>query len=112
MARHMKRSRAGVARAIVTGELFMPDQGTLTKLGLTAEEYADMLKIQGGRCAVCLCLFTGKHYKPYIDRNLKTGKVRGLLCASCDTGLSRLGDSVAGLRRAANYLLKHGEPME
>lgn len=35
-----------------------------------------------------------------------TGKFRGWLCNRCNLGIGNLGDSVAGVRKALNYLLE------
>lgn len=47
-------------------------------------------------------LGTGK--REHIDHCHRTGRVRGILCAGCNSGIGKLGDSVAGLRRALAYL--------
>jgi len=54
------------------------------KFGLTLEQYDDILKLQGNSCALCgnLCQ-TGKSLA--VDHDHNTGKVRGLLCAECNT---------------------------
>ena len=55
---------------------------TLRKWGLTAEQYEAMLKAQDGVCAMC------KGPDPRgtlaIDHCHETGKIRGLLCHSCN----------------------------
>lgn len=40
----------------------------------------------------------------HVDHSYATGKVRGVLCAQCNTGLGKLGDSASGVERAAQYL--------
>jgi hypothetical protein len=40
----------------------------------------------------------------HIDHDHRTGKVRGLLCVSCNTGIGKLGDDVDGLYRALRYV--------
>jgi hypothetical protein len=37
-----------------------------------------------------------------------TGAFRGWLCRGCNLSLGRLGDDVAGVRRAIAYLLRSG----
>ena len=66
-----------------------------------------MLLSQGGQCAVCgVTLTTGKGWgtQTHIDHDHVSGKIRGLLCARCNTSIGRLGDSVDGLMRAVEYL--------
>lgn len=74
---------------------------------LTGEEYRRLFEAQDGRCALC-----GRDYfgwgggrRPLVvDHCHETGKVRGLLCGSCNTALGRFGDNPARLRQAADYL--------
>lgn len=72
---------------------------------LTLEEFDALLTGQGGVCAVC-----GNPPKLgnlHIDHCHETGRVRGLLCAGCNTSIGKLGDCAAGLRRAVAYLERH-----
>ncbi len=39
-----------------------------------------------------------------IDHCHDTGKIRGILCWECNSGIGKLGDTVAGLQNAINYL--------
>lgn len=55
--------------------------------GISLEDYNKLLAQQGRKCAI-----RGKHqsefgYPLYVDHNHQTEKVRGLLCAGCNTGL-------------------------
>lgn len=71
--------------------------------GLTEDEYAEMIRIQGGVCAICasspadgdsLC----------IDHHHGSGEVRGLLCRNCNLAVGNMRDDPARLRKAAAYL--------
>lgn len=70
------------------------------KYGVTREIYAAMVAAQDGRCAVCgerpdrLC----------IDHDHETGKVRGLLCSSCNIALGHFRDDPVRLAAAIGYL--------
>lgn len=70
-----------------------------TKYGLTVVDVDAMLAEQDGKCWLC-------QRKPavVIDHCHKTGRVRGMLCHGCNTGLGKLGDSVENLQRAIAYL--------
>ena len=84
----------------------------LWTFGITLEQYEQMLADQGGVCAVCGKTETEIHPQSKKVRNLNvdhchhTGKVRGLLCNSCNRGIGLLNDDPAVLRNALNYLQK------
>ena len=73
--------------------------------------FAQLLKLQKRRCAICRRLFNLK-LKPQVDHKhdccsgIKScGKcVRGLLCGSCNKALGLLGDSTKNLEAALSYL--------
>ena len=79
--------------------------------GMTELEYAQLLIEQAGRCAICgLREGTANHrgtvFSLSIDHDHQTGMVRGLLCNRCNRAIGLLGDDVALLRRAIEYLVK------
>lgn len=73
--------------------------------GLTFEQYDAMLLEQNGACAIC-----GKVEKHSskgvlsIDHDHKSGKIRGLLCDTCNRGLGHFYDNVSLLHNAIKYL--------
>jgi hypothetical protein len=77
--------------------------------GLTEGMYAAMLAAQGGKCGVCGKLPSGKsrYGKLCVDHDHKAGRVRGLLCRSCNLGIGLLQDSMDVLRAASAYLDKY-----
>jgi len=64
------------------------------------------LKFQDGKCEICgnKCI---KNVSLSVDHDHETGKVRGLLCHNCNTGLGYYYDNPETLRRAATYLEKY-----
>ena len=77
--------------------------------GLTEEDYEDMLKEQGGVCAICKQEETAKSNAGYpknlaVDHCHNTGKVRGLLCHNCNIAIGKLKDDVGLLESALKYL--------
>lgn len=70
------------------------------KYGVTRDQFEDMIKKQDNRCAICLKILK----KFVIDHNHETGKVRGILCWSCNTLLGMAGDDIAILKRSVKYL--------
>jgi hypothetical protein len=80
--------------------------------GLTLEAYDKLLKDQNGVCAICKGpeRFLSRNGFPKhmaVDHCHKTGRVRGLLCHHCNTGIGNLNDSVELLKDAIRYLEKH-----
>lgn len=74
--------------------------------GITEEDYAAMLAAQGNACAICRGTTTGSRRTRYfhVDHDHATNKVRGLLCAKCNTALGLMDDSVDRLIDAIDYL--------
>ena len=72
------------------------------KYGLDYDDYLGMIDSQNNQCFIC-----GKEFDktPFIDHCHKTGKVRGLLCPACNTGLGVFKDDPELLQRAIEYLL-------
>jgi hypothetical protein len=71
--------------------------------GLTLDEYDAMVVGQGGRCRVCgRCPEKNFH----IDHDHVTGRIRGLLCSSCNHAIGLMGESPQRLRRAADYVTR------
>lgn len=86
------RQRTGYAR----------DYELRTKYGITLAEWLEMVARVNGRCEICgnadeaLC----------VDHDHETGRVRGVLCRSCNRAIGQLGDTEAHLMAALNYLRK------
>lgn len=53
--------------------------------GLTPEQYDELLKRQGGKCAICRARPKSKRLA--VDHDHGTGEVRGLLCSRCNHDL-------------------------
>jgi hypothetical protein len=66
---------------------------------LTEHEVEAMRDAQGGVCAICRTAPA-----VHVDHDHATGKVRGMLCFSCNAALGHFKDEPAVLRRAARYL--------
>lgn len=52
------------------------------KYGITVEQYDRMLKMQRGKCAICSRV--PAKLRLSVDHDHKTGRVRGLLCWTCN----------------------------
>ena len=71
--------------------------------GLTVEQYNYLVETQNNLCAICS---TDLGDCPLVDHDHNTGKVRGLLCHPCNTGISMLKDNENNLLSAIAYLKK------
>jgi hypothetical protein len=77
----------------------------LYRYGITSDEYDQLLVDQGGVCAVCGLPETSNFKSRLsVDHNHETGRVRGLLCNTCNRALGLLRDNPEVLRNAASYL--------
>lgn len=73
-----------------------------TRYRLTVEEVE---QLANNGCAICgTTVWVGRHARPHIDHDHKTGRVRGLLCTNCNSGLGQFKDDPAILRAAIRYL--------
>lgn len=80
----------------------------LKKYGLTLEQHQKIYDQQRGCCALC-----GIHEREldralHIDHCHQTGKVRGLLCFDCNTGLGKFCDDPELLFAAVKYIDSNG----
>jgi hypothetical protein len=73
-----------------------------TQYGMTESDYEQMYREQEGLCAICKN--PRRRRRLFVDHDHQTGRVRGLLCPTCNGGLGKLGDSEEGLLRALAYL--------
>ena len=72
--------------------------------GLSDKKVAQILKVQNGVCAICQ---KTDNRKLVVDHDHRTGKVRGLLCSSCNTGLGCFKDDQEYLTSAIRYLSRN-----
>lgn len=78
-------------------------------------EYLELFEKQQGCCAICkvsLKLHQEPHQQGHsgvaaVDHDHKTGKVRGLLCRPCNSGIGFLQDSALLCKLASSYLEKN-----
>lgn len=76
--------------------------------GITLEQYDEMLRAQGGVCAICdkpeWVIQKGKLRMLSVDHDHLTGVVRGLLCSNCNRAIGLLNDDMDTLKKAIHYL--------
>lgn len=93
-----------LAYAAKRREIIVPP--SRVRLGVTAEDIAAMRQAQKGRCAICLDDIAGQN--EHLDHDHRTGKIRGLLCGTCNKGLGQFMDDPLVLQSALEYLKSHG----
>jgi hypothetical protein len=76
------------------------------KYGLSADDWHDLLVAQRGACAICGTTTAGGPGF-HVDHCHTTGKIRGLLCGPCNTGIGQLKDDPDVIRAAAAYVERH-----
>jgi hypothetical protein len=78
------------------------DRAYRKRYGICLEEYNEMLKSQGGKCAICGSETAGKMGQHFaVDHCHSTLRVRGLLCIKCN---ARLGWYEAHKNSVKEYL--------
>ncbi len=81
------------------------ENGLKREYGLTSEQFDKMAEAQGHHCAICSSDTPGRKFKHWhVDHDHSTGRVRGLLCASCNIMLGAAKDNSETLKAAIKYL--------
>ena len=81
------------------------------RYSMTAAQYEELFLAQVGECAICkgaiVSILSGKSTKStaaHVDHCHSSGKIRGLLCSHCNTGLGRFRDDERIMLKAVRYL--------
>lgn len=77
--------------------------------GITLDQYNKMLSDQNGCCRICDRHESKLSKKLCVDHNHTTGKVRGLLCNSCNTNIGKFNEDTRILNKMIEYLKEHNE---
>jgi hypothetical protein len=83
--------------------------------GITLNEYHKLSEEQNNLCLICgneeivIDKRLNKKRSLAVDHNHKTGKVRGLLCTSCNHLLGNANDNIQILEKAITYLKDNEE---
>ena len=78
----------------------------LRRYGISIEQF-DALKA-GGSCPICANQYVDKRHharQPVVDHDHVTGRVRGVICRSCNLGLGYANDDPEWLDSASFYLV-------
>ena len=106
--RYLQRPEVKARRAARQRRVYATPEGKHAKLeaarrykyGMLPGDYTSLLEAQGGICAICQSAMV----LPHVDHCHQTGRVRGILCLRCNSGIGMFGDSPSTVRRAASYL--------
>jgi len=78
---------------------------------MTVKQFNDMKEEQKHKCAICGVSLDSLEVeirrRLNVDHDHETGKVRGLLCGDCNSGLGFFKDNFIILQKAETYLVKH-----
>ena len=85
--------------------------------GMTLADLEALRVAQGGGCAICGNTITAQSVRRgmrnmrdlSVDHDHATGKVRGLLCYHCNSGLGHFKDNILVMCRAIDYLRLHAQ---
>ena len=78
----------------------------VSRYGISIDDYNVMFDVQNGCCAICNTHQSNLKRSLAVDHCHTSGKVRGLLCTICNTGIGQFKDSVVFLNSAIAYLTK------
>lgn len=87
-----------------TGRPTYERERTLKKYGIDIATYEATLEIQGGCCRICKKRPEDDPQPFHVDHSHKTGRVRGILCHGCNTGIGLFKEDVAFLKEAIAYI--------
>lgn len=77
----------------------------MRKFGITIDQYEAMLDAQSGVCAICGRL--PGEISLHVDHDHSTGRIRSLLCFSCNNALADLQEDTEVVAKALGYLVAH-----
>lgn len=79
----------------------------MAKYGITQDQYEQMEEAQGKVCAICQQPQAGR-LRLAVDHCHETGRVRALLCATCNGGLGLYEQHLKRPKDYAGYLARYG----
>jgi hypothetical protein len=81
-------------------------QFLLRKYGISSQEFKDLCLSQNNKCKIC-GVNPGNSKKLSVDHCHSTGKIRGLLCQSCNLAIGLMKDDVGRMEAAIRYILEN-----
>ena len=86
------------------GKLSSANTKLKRRFGITLDDFNEMYKNQGGKCLICDATESMSSHRLAVDHCHITGKIRGLLCKSCNVALGGFKDNIESLKKAIKYL--------
>jgi len=82
-----------------------------TMYGITIEQFESMWGVQKGKCANYRCdeVLSRENGGHAIDHSHKTGKVRAILCRSCNVALGLMKDDMTKISGLISYIERYGQ---
>jgi hypothetical protein len=77
------------------------------KYGINLDALIDTIKAQHNHCPICRTYYPTFHRAWHVDHCHVSGKIRGVICNSCNILLGHAKDRPRVLRNAAEYLEKN-----
>lgn len=100
---HNKKNDEGTIESFGSRKKYYQNYELKRKFNITIHDYENILKSQDCRCAICGG-YQIENRKLAVDHNHRTGKIRGLLCNSCNAGIGFMKENKQTLQNAISYL--------
>lgn len=82
---------------------YLRNHGLLRAYGISLQDWLVLFKGQGSVCKICGSSNpSGKNW--HTDHDHRTGKIRGILCGCCNTGLGKFREDKNIMMKAIKYL--------
>lgn len=80
--------------------------------GIDEKFFNDMWSAQSGKCVICHEAVTNifldvKAKRCALDHCHKTGRIRSILCHTCNSSIGMIGDNLENMKRMVTYLESH-----
>jgi len=85
---------------------YLKNYALVKKYGIDLSKFNLMILQQNNKCGICSKEMVSKK-KKHVDHDHNTGRVRDILCSTCNSGIGMLGDSIEHLNNAVKYLKRH-----
>jgi hypothetical protein len=79
-------------------------EGRKYRYEMDEKDFDKLLESQNGECAICECELPADKFKSDIDHNHKTGKVRGIVCRSCNITIGMVEKKIKYIDKIIKYI--------